>query len=266
MKRVALVLCALPFAATVAAAQAAPEAPAPVRLGLDEAVSRATLASPRLAAARGPREPRPQAQRRGAAAAERWPQVDVGGGLPVSLGGSAAHDLRPDRRSPATVRAAHRLPEHPGQLPAAGGPGTAGLHRRPRLRPDRGRRQGTRGGAAGPQGGAGRPGPGDQDRLLVPGDGAGRRARPAGSHQGLRGPPRGRAQPREVRHGGAQRGAGGRGGARPHGARSPAGHGRRRRGRGQPAPAARPAARHARGADGATRTRLPSSRAISSPW
>jgi outer membrane protein TolC len=100
MKRAALVLCALPFAATVAAAQAAPEAPAPVRLGLEEAVSRATLASPRLAGL-GDLETAAQEQRRGAAA-ERWPQVDVGGGYryrsavpPLTIFAPTGDPLRP---------------------------------------------------------------------------------------------------------------------------------------------------------------------------
>jgi outer membrane protein TolC len=59
-------------------AQTAPEAPAVVRLSVDEAVSRALLVSPRLARL-GALEAAAEAQRRGAAA-DRWPQVDVGGG------------------------------------------------------------------------------------------------------------------------------------------------------------------------------------------
>ena len=78
MKRVALVLCALPLAPALAAAQAAPEAPAPVRLGVEDAVSRAIAASPRLARL-GDLEAAAEEQRRGAAA-DRWPQVDVGAG------------------------------------------------------------------------------------------------------------------------------------------------------------------------------------------
>jgi outer membrane protein len=76
MKRVALVLCALTPA--LAAAQSAPEPPAPLQLGVEDAVSRAIAASPRLARL-GHLETAAEAQRRGAAA-DRWPQVDVGGG------------------------------------------------------------------------------------------------------------------------------------------------------------------------------------------
>jgi outer membrane protein len=80
MKRVALVLCALPLAPAPAhaVAQAAPQPPAPLQLGVEDAVSRAIAASPRLARL-GDLETAAEAQRRGAAA-DRWPQVDVGGG------------------------------------------------------------------------------------------------------------------------------------------------------------------------------------------
>jgi outer membrane protein TolC len=78
MKRVALLLCTLSLAPSLAAAQAAPEPPAPLRLGVDDAVSRAIAASPRLARF-SDLETAAEAQRRGAAA-DRWPQVDLGGG------------------------------------------------------------------------------------------------------------------------------------------------------------------------------------------
>jgi outer membrane protein len=100
MKRVALVLCALPLAAALAAEQVEPGAPAPVRLGLEEAVSRATLASPRLAGL-ADLETAAEAQRRGATA-ERWPQVDVGGGYryrsavpPLTIFAPTGDPLRP---------------------------------------------------------------------------------------------------------------------------------------------------------------------------
>ena len=100
MKRVALVLCALPLAASLAAAQASPEAPAPVRLGVEDAVSRAILASPRLAGL-ADLETAAEEQRRGAAA-ERWPQVDVGGGYryrsavpPLTIFAPTGDPLRP---------------------------------------------------------------------------------------------------------------------------------------------------------------------------
>jgi len=59
-------------------AQTAPEGPPVVRLGVDDAVSRALLVSPRLARL-GALEVAAEAQLRGAAA-DRWPQVDVGAG------------------------------------------------------------------------------------------------------------------------------------------------------------------------------------------
>jgi outer membrane protein TolC len=79
MKSTALLLLSAALVApATSGAPTAPEAPPVVRLGVDDAVSRALLASPRLARL-GALEAAAEAQRRGATA-DRWPQVDVTAG------------------------------------------------------------------------------------------------------------------------------------------------------------------------------------------
>ena len=86
MKRAALFLLALllagkgaePAGSTIPVGAPVAEAPVVVRLGLEDAVSRARAASPRLARLQA-LEAAAEAQRRGAFA-ERWPQVDLGAG------------------------------------------------------------------------------------------------------------------------------------------------------------------------------------------
>ncbi len=199
---------------------------------------------------------RPRDGRRGAGPRRPRGALAAGGRrgrLHPALRGAGARHLRPHQRPGAAGRAHRGVPEHPGQLARAGRRGAAALHRRPHRRADHGRGAGPLGRGGGPPGRAGRPRPRDEERLLV----ARHRARePAGRPGGdprLRRAPPGRPQPRALRHGGAQRGAGRRGRARPRRAREPARGGGRGRRRGEPAAPARPAPRHAGRAERAAR-------------
>ena len=211
---------------------------APVRLSLAEAVERALAASAQLrgsSSSAWPPAPSSRARAPSGCPPPTWARATPGAPTSSSSGFLSRRASRPwsSRTSPTTT------------LLAAGAP--AALHRRAHHRADRGGPESER-----PPGSTWKPAAADlvletkaaywtlvtaRDERGVLREGL----------DGLRGPPEGRPQPRALRAGGAQRGAGGPGRARPRRAAAPARRERRRGGRGQPgAPASASAGHHRR--------------------
>ena len=217
----------------------APAAPAVVRLGVDEAVSRAIAASPRLARLSA-QEAAAEAQRQGAHA-ERWPQIDLTAGyqyrsdVPELAIFAPTNDptkpverivVFPNINDNWRLRAGVALPLYTGGR--VGGQIRAAEEGRVAAQED------LRAGRS--------------DLVLETKNAywslvtARESVRVLSeSMKAYDAHLKDAREPRALRHGRAQRGAGGAGRARPRRARPAAGRGRGRRGRGEPAAPARPA-------------------------